>query len=432
MSELVTAASLKEFFKTLLDEVIAPAAGGGRGDDRVLPGEPALRVRRRGQAVQPRSRRAAQGPRAAGGALPPGAAAGARGADPHAAAAGGRVALQGGLLLRRAARAARWARTTTSRWAGRRTGRWRSWRPRRGFAAGLPGAVRRSSGRWWRCWRRSPRAGWCSDGPAGALKVYETWVRTGNDRLERVLVDAGMVPPKGTAQLSREALHDRPGAGAPGGHLRHPLRGAGGDLRGGRGGRRAAGRAPGAPRRSCWCCEEEDELELALYLAPGCWTGWSRYERGPAGRAAGRASWTATASWPRASPTSSTWRTRRAHGRHGVPAGAGGPGGGGQVRRLPAAPLGRGRAGWARGAAARGCSSGCRYRPRAVRGGALAVRGGQPAVAELLHAADGARGGAAAGPAAVASCATPTGWARRPSCATSRRRPDGHGPPGFG
>ncbi|MCP3143709.1 hypothetical protein [Pyxidicoccus xibeiensis] len=31
-------------------------------------------------------------------------------------------------------------------------------------------------------------------GPAGALKVYESWVRTGNDRLERVLVDAGMVP----------------------------------------------------------------------------------------------------------------------------------------------------------------------------------------------------------------------------------------------
>ncbi len=35
-------------------------------------------------------------------------------------------------------------------------------------------------------------------GPSGALKVYETWVRTGSDRLERVLVDAGMVPrPKG-------------------------------------------------------------------------------------------------------------------------------------------------------------------------------------------------------------------------------------------
>jgi len=35
-------------------------------------------------------------------------------------------------------------------------------------------------------------------GPSGALKVYESWVRTGNDRLERVLVDAGMMPlPKG-------------------------------------------------------------------------------------------------------------------------------------------------------------------------------------------------------------------------------------------
>jgi hypothetical protein len=32
-------------------------------------------------------------------------------------------------------------------------------------------------------------------GPAGALKVYESWSRTGSDKLERVLVDAGMVPP---------------------------------------------------------------------------------------------------------------------------------------------------------------------------------------------------------------------------------------------
>ena len=31
-------------------------------------------------------------------------------------------------------------------------------------------------------------------GPSGALKVYESWERTGNDRLERVLVDAGMMP----------------------------------------------------------------------------------------------------------------------------------------------------------------------------------------------------------------------------------------------
>lgn len=35
------------------------------------------------------------------------------------------------------------------------------------------------------------------NGPSGALKVYESWVRTGNDRLEQVLVDAGMVTPKG-------------------------------------------------------------------------------------------------------------------------------------------------------------------------------------------------------------------------------------------
>lgn len=31
-------------------------------------------------------------------------------------------------------------------------------------------------------------------GPSGALRVYESWQRTGSDRLERVLVDAGMVP----------------------------------------------------------------------------------------------------------------------------------------------------------------------------------------------------------------------------------------------
>lgn len=33
--------------------------------------------------------------------------------------------------------------------------------------------------------------------PSGVLKVYESWVRTGSDQLERVLVDAGLVPPKG-------------------------------------------------------------------------------------------------------------------------------------------------------------------------------------------------------------------------------------------
>jgi hypothetical protein len=34
-------------------------------------------------------------------------------------------------------------------------------------------------------------------GPSGTLKVYETWVRTGSDKLERVLVDVGMLTPKG-------------------------------------------------------------------------------------------------------------------------------------------------------------------------------------------------------------------------------------------
>ena len=33
-------------------------------------------------------------------------------------------------------------------------------------------------------------------GPSGALKVYESWVRTGNGRLERVLIDAGLMPAK--------------------------------------------------------------------------------------------------------------------------------------------------------------------------------------------------------------------------------------------
>jgi hypothetical protein len=37
------------------------------------------------------------------------------------------------------------------------------------------------------------------NGASGALKVYESWVRTGNDRLQQVLVDAGMVPIKGLA-----------------------------------------------------------------------------------------------------------------------------------------------------------------------------------------------------------------------------------------
>jgi hypothetical protein len=38
--------------------------------------------------------------------------------------------------------------------------------------------------------------GLVANGPVGTLRVYETWVRTGNDKLERVLVDAGMLVPK--------------------------------------------------------------------------------------------------------------------------------------------------------------------------------------------------------------------------------------------
>jgi len=34
-------------------------------------------------------------------------------------------------------------------------------------------------------------------GPQGALRVYESWVRNGNERLERVLVDAGLIIPRG-------------------------------------------------------------------------------------------------------------------------------------------------------------------------------------------------------------------------------------------
>lgn len=36
-----------------------------------------------------------------------------------------------------------------------------------------------------------------SSGPQGALRVYESWVRTGSERLEKVLVDAGVLMPKG-------------------------------------------------------------------------------------------------------------------------------------------------------------------------------------------------------------------------------------------
>jgi len=39
--------------------------------------------------------------------------------------------------------------------------------------------------------------GMVQGGPAGTLKVYETWVRTGSNKLERVLVDAGVLAPKG-------------------------------------------------------------------------------------------------------------------------------------------------------------------------------------------------------------------------------------------
>lgn len=39
--------------------------------------------------------------------------------------------------------------------------------------------------------------GLVSNGPSGALKVYESWVRTGNDKLEQVLVDAGLIAAKG-------------------------------------------------------------------------------------------------------------------------------------------------------------------------------------------------------------------------------------------
>jgi hypothetical protein len=39
--------------------------------------------------------------------------------------------------------------------------------------------------------------GLVQNGPAGALKVYESWVRSGNERLGQVLVEAGLVPLKG-------------------------------------------------------------------------------------------------------------------------------------------------------------------------------------------------------------------------------------------
>ena len=39
--------------------------------------------------------------------------------------------------------------------------------------------------------------GLVQNGPVGALRVYESWVRTGSERLEQVLVDAGLVPVTG-------------------------------------------------------------------------------------------------------------------------------------------------------------------------------------------------------------------------------------------
>jgi hypothetical protein len=39
--------------------------------------------------------------------------------------------------------------------------------------------------------------GLVTNGPAGALKVYESWVRSGNERLGQVLLEAGLVPAKG-------------------------------------------------------------------------------------------------------------------------------------------------------------------------------------------------------------------------------------------
>jgi hypothetical protein len=39
--------------------------------------------------------------------------------------------------------------------------------------------------------------GLATTGPEGALRVYESWVRTGNQRLEKVLVDAGVLLPRG-------------------------------------------------------------------------------------------------------------------------------------------------------------------------------------------------------------------------------------------
>lgn len=36
--------------------------------------------------------------------------------------------------------------------------------------------------------------GMCASGPQGQMQVFESWSRTGNERLQHVLVDAGMLP----------------------------------------------------------------------------------------------------------------------------------------------------------------------------------------------------------------------------------------------
>jgi hypothetical protein len=38
--------------------------------------------------------------------------------------------------------------------------------------------------------------GLAANGPQGQLKLFESWSRTGNSRLEQVLIDTGMLPTK--------------------------------------------------------------------------------------------------------------------------------------------------------------------------------------------------------------------------------------------
>ncbi|HET9450432.1 MAG TPA: hypothetical protein VFO83_06095 [Aggregicoccus sp.] len=44
--------------------------------------------------------------------------------------------------------------------------------------------------------------GLVANGPTGVMKVFESWARTGNDRLEQVLLEAGMALPKGGGPLN--------------------------------------------------------------------------------------------------------------------------------------------------------------------------------------------------------------------------------------